>query len=198
LEPVGPETWSAILSEISARLEEGTYRAWFSRLRALGVDGDVLVVGVPNRFFREWLARRYAALVADVAGEVLGGAVAVEFRTCGELLREFRGDQEGDERRRRIDARDASKAPPSVPEFLSEIGWDASSAGDEQRLYSHGDRLLHEAIRQYREAEVGPTTILRPSSYFVGILRRLARQRARGRANVTDARDQLRLPENSL
>jgi len=198
-----------------------------------------VVVGCPNRFFRGWLSRRYAALVADVAGDVLGRAVAVEFRVTPELFRAFRAEQHiegaahgeagaGGFAPSRLSAGPVSSgrrvtpgglgegangasdragdgvggAAPSapaetVPDFLREIRWDARFVEEEERLYAHGDRLLHEAIRQFRVAERDGPAMRRPSSYFVGIVRRLARQRdraARRPAGVSDRADQLHFP----
>lgn len=188
------DSWAEVLEGVRARLQEGTFRAWFSRLKPLGVEGDELVVGVPNRFFREWLSRRYGPLVARVAGEVLGRQVSVEFRLSGELFRELRGEQEG---ARHATARDArANQPggrPSIPAFLEEVGWDAGHLGEIDELYAHGDALLLEAIEQYRAAERAGTSIIRPSAYFVGIVRRLSRQASRRRApGVTELRVQLR------
>lgn len=170
LESVGTDAWGAIAEELRVRLEESTYRAWFSRVFPLGLEGDVFVVAVPNLFFSQWLRRRYSALVADVAGGVLGRAVAVEWRVAPMLFQESR-------RRAPSTIAGASEAAPCLSEFLDGIGWDARDEGEEELLYAHGDSLLLEAARQFRLAERRGARILRPSAYYVGIVRRLARER---------------------
>jgi chromosomal replication initiator protein len=46
----------------------------------LGVDGDSLVVGVPNGFFREWIQGHFSENLADAAAAVTGRSLRLAFR----------------------------------------------------------------------------------------------------------------------
>ncbi len=45
----------------------------------LSLDDGAFVVGVPNDFARDWIDKRFAGMVAEALGEVLGDPVEVSF-----------------------------------------------------------------------------------------------------------------------
>jgi chromosomal replication initiator protein len=51
--------WEATLEELRGRLSEHTYAAWLSPLRFVGFESPVLRVGIPHRFFADWISPRY-------------------------------------------------------------------------------------------------------------------------------------------
>ncbi len=58
-------------------MNESAFRFWFDRTLPLGLEDGAFVVGVPNDFAREWIDKRFAALVAEALGQVLGDTVTV-------------------------------------------------------------------------------------------------------------------------
>lgn len=57
---------------VAERVGEAKFGLWFGEGVRLGVDGDQLVVGVPNGFFREWIQGHYAGSLVE-AGEAIAG-----------------------------------------------------------------------------------------------------------------------------
>ncbi len=65
------------------RLElPGNYSAWFGRTKAVALDGDTLVLAVPNPFTKDWIEERYLEplqqAVAACAGRTLSLALLVD------------------------------------------------------------------------------------------------------------------------
>ena len=52
---------------VASRVGEAKYGLWFGDGVRLGVDGDNLVVGVPNGFFREWIDGHFAGNLVEAA-----------------------------------------------------------------------------------------------------------------------------------
>jgi chromosomal replication initiator protein len=78
-----------IVSEIRARLAERVgndrYEVWFGSTTQLAVDGENLVVSVPNRFFQDWLRTNFRKDLEASSLEVTGRALALKFRICAAL-----------------------------------------------------------------------------------------------------------------
>ena len=55
--------WSEVASRLQGALNESTYRSWFAEAHGVAVDGDTLVVSVPNDFTREWIEGHFAGLM---------------------------------------------------------------------------------------------------------------------------------------
>jgi chromosomal replication initiator protein len=69
---------------VAARVGGSRYGLWFGDDVRLGVDGDALVVGVPNSFFRDWIDAHFAHSLAEAAQAVLGRPLAVAVRVDAE------------------------------------------------------------------------------------------------------------------
>ena len=57
---------AALGRAIARRIGEPRYQLWFARNTKFSWDDDRLVVGVPNRFFQEWLQTTFADAVARI------------------------------------------------------------------------------------------------------------------------------------
>lgn len=73
--PIESEQWNAILSSLAATVDADTLGLHIAPLHA-HVDGDVLVIGVPEGR-REWIEGRFGRLIGEAAG------VPVQFVECG-------------------------------------------------------------------------------------------------------------------
>ena len=69
--------WDEAKGLLRGRINESAFRFWFDRTLPLGLEDGAFVVGVPNDFAREWIDKRFAALVAEALGQVLGDTVTV-------------------------------------------------------------------------------------------------------------------------
>jgi chromosomal replication initiator protein len=67
--------WQEALSLLAQRVNDGTFRIWFSPTVGLEFSEDRFVVGVTSDFAKDWIDTRFRALIDDCLSEVLGDAV---------------------------------------------------------------------------------------------------------------------------
>ena len=72
--------WSAIQDELRQAVPADMYDVWLAPLKALGLEGDVLVVEAP-RELRAWVAERFARVLQASVAAVLGPEVTVDVRS---------------------------------------------------------------------------------------------------------------------
>ncbi len=70
---------AALGDAIAERIGEPRYRLWFVGNTKLSWDGSTLTVGVPNRFYQEWLQNTFTPAVQEAAQSILDGQAAVSF-----------------------------------------------------------------------------------------------------------------------
>jgi chromosomal replication initiator protein len=54
------QQWSQVQGMLRAEFGETTYRTWLGPLQLIGVEGDRVLLAVPTRFLRDWIAAHYA------------------------------------------------------------------------------------------------------------------------------------------
>ena len=52
--------WSQVQGMLRAEFGETTYRTWLAPLQLSGLEGDRVLLAVPTRFLRDWIAAHYA------------------------------------------------------------------------------------------------------------------------------------------
>ncbi len=85
------EVVAALAEALCQRIGEPRYQLWFHDKTKFSWDQDRLVVGVPNRFFQEWLQRTFVRDVEETASTLMGGEpVRVSFVIDPQLFQAFR------------------------------------------------------------------------------------------------------------
>jgi chromosomal replication initiator protein len=72
--------WSAVQHELRQAVPTDMYDIWLAPLRAVAVDGEILVLEAP-RELRAWVAERFARVLQASAAAVLGPEVTVDVRS---------------------------------------------------------------------------------------------------------------------
>ncbi len=74
--------WERATQDLKLALSESNFSAWFGRTQAVGLDGDTLVLGVPNHFTKDWIEGRFleplVAAVTAAAGRSLEVAILAD------------------------------------------------------------------------------------------------------------------------
>ncbi len=65
--------WTRLLDAASRRLPPNVLDSWVRPCRLLAIEGDHLRIGVPNKFYREWLTSHHLTAIQTAARECLGG-----------------------------------------------------------------------------------------------------------------------------
>jgi chromosomal replication initiator protein len=85
---------TALGEAIARRIGERRYHVWFERCTKLTRNNDQIVVGVPNRFYLDYLQSKFAEAVRAASAEVFGQAMAVLFAIDPELFQAARRAQQ--------------------------------------------------------------------------------------------------------
>ena len=75
----------ALRSAMAERVGEERFGLWFGEGVRLGVEGDALTVGAPNRFVRDWIRGKYLRELAGVGEAVAGRSLRVAVEVDDEL-----------------------------------------------------------------------------------------------------------------
>lgn len=75
------EIWQATLDEIEKKMSKPSFETWLKTTRPVSLNGDTLVVSVPNDFTRDWLQGRYSELITKTLHEVVKRNYQVHFVT---------------------------------------------------------------------------------------------------------------------
>jgi chromosomal replication initiator protein len=99
---------------LAQRIGPPRYTIWFAGVTRMTWDDGLLVVGVPNRFYQEYLQTKFADTVREVAAEVFDRAVQVRFVIDPELFQAARRGQ-GEDRGPKTADQEARGADPKPP-----------------------------------------------------------------------------------
>lgn len=72
--------WNIIKTRLKSRLADKPFSIWIEPIRVLEEADDRLVLGLPNRFARQWVRQHYGTLLRELADSVSGGRAAVELK----------------------------------------------------------------------------------------------------------------------
>src|SRR6266853_2869590 len=99
---------------IARRVGEKRYELWFAKNTKLSWDENEAIVGVPNRFFQEWLHSTFGEHVRAAASTLLGRPMQARFAIDPELFQAARRAQQQAGALKEIDQTEANdQAGPS-------------------------------------------------------------------------------------
>ena len=82
--------WEDVLSILKPEMNDESFDLWFRPITALAVEGNRLVLQVPNAFFADWLRDHYQprieALLQERSGEIVNLAFSI-LRPVDELIK---------------------------------------------------------------------------------------------------------------
>jgi chromosomal replication initiator protein len=71
-------TWSAVLDRARVELPETTFLMWFTDVRPIGLESEVLTLAVPSQFVRERLQHNHLSLIEEATADAFGRPVKIE------------------------------------------------------------------------------------------------------------------------
>jgi chromosomal replication initiator protein len=74
------EVWERILDRARQDMPEQTFRTWLEPTEALALEGDTIIVGVPDQFAADWNESKHSELLATYAPIALGHPLNVVFQ----------------------------------------------------------------------------------------------------------------------
>jgi chromosomal replication initiator protein len=73
------DVWHDASRSLRATLGDPTYERWFAQIEAVELDGDELVLAVPDEFTRDWLQQRLGAVVSSALAASGYGAIRTRY-----------------------------------------------------------------------------------------------------------------------
>ena len=64
--------WQDVAARLREALNDTTFQTWFGEVGGATVDGDALVITVPNDFTREWIEGHFLGLIGAAVRDVTG------------------------------------------------------------------------------------------------------------------------------
>jgi chromosomal replication initiator protein len=74
--------WATAQEKLRSMLSGDIYNLWFSPLRVVSLQGDLLVLSVANEFCEVWLTENYLNLLQDVVAHVSGRRLQIKFQVA--------------------------------------------------------------------------------------------------------------------
>jgi len=74
------EVWKRLLARARNDIPEQTFRTWLEPTEALGLDGNVISIGVPDQFAADWNESKHAELFSTYGPIALGHPIQVIFK----------------------------------------------------------------------------------------------------------------------
>lgn len=71
--------WNGCLSSIQRHINPQAYKTWFEPVRSVRLEGNVLTIQVPNKFFYEWLEEHYVSIIKSSIKNELGDSGQLEY-----------------------------------------------------------------------------------------------------------------------
>ncbi|MHB2152767.1 chromosomal replication initiator protein DnaA [Calditrichota bacterium GD2] len=80
--------WKHIQQILREYINIRSYNTWFAPIEAIDMDDQHLVLGVPNRFFCEWIDNHYAKVLNNAIVQVLGEHRKIKYQIKNDSLPE--------------------------------------------------------------------------------------------------------------
>jgi chromosomal replication initiator protein len=74
--------WSEISGRLRGALNDTTYSTWFGEVSGLELDGETLVLAIPNDFTRDWIEGHFRGLIGAAVRDILGAERPLELRVA--------------------------------------------------------------------------------------------------------------------
>ena len=71
--------WQETLGKLQNELSRPSFETWLSSTSLLDIEGDTLIISVPNEFTKDWLESRYAPIIRSTVQSILGQSINLRF-----------------------------------------------------------------------------------------------------------------------
>ncbi len=81
--------WNSCLDYVKTKIHFDNFSTWFAPTKARGWDNEVLIIEVPNYFYKKCLEDNYSELIQSALKEVLGKSVVLKYVLEGQFEEEL-------------------------------------------------------------------------------------------------------------
>jgi chromosomal replication initiator protein len=80
-----PELWTRGLAEIRERIDRQNFETWIKPIRFVSRNKNEIILDVPNKFFRDWVAEHYLRQIESLLSTIATHEVTVVFQVNEKL-----------------------------------------------------------------------------------------------------------------
>ena len=73
--------WEKVSSLLKTEVNDQVFAAWFEPLSFISKDDFTVILGVPNKFFENWMREKYLGLIQTAVHQITEKSLSVEFQT---------------------------------------------------------------------------------------------------------------------
>jgi chromosomal replication initiator protein len=82
------ELWSKVIDSLKERVGQQNFDIWIKPIHLISMEGEMVELEVPNRFFKEWINEHYSRHIKDVFSFVTEKPCHLQFRIRNEKMNE--------------------------------------------------------------------------------------------------------------
>jgi len=71
--------WGESIKIMKERISQQNYETWIKPIRFVSLEDSNVVLGVPNKFFKDWLVENYSNIIANSFSDASGIDVDIKF-----------------------------------------------------------------------------------------------------------------------
>ena len=73
------EVWQKVLDHIRQKVNPQSFKTWLQPTEGFSLEGDLLVVKVPNPFFADWIGEHYCTVINESVEKVVGRPIHLSY-----------------------------------------------------------------------------------------------------------------------
>jgi chromosomal replication initiator protein len=78
------ESWNKVKVSLKKAQPQHAYATWFEPLVCIGLNGNDLIIEVPNQFFFEWIQSHYKEIIKNEVDKVYGDSTLIKYTVSPE------------------------------------------------------------------------------------------------------------------
>jgi len=122
--------WEKALSVLRSEVNDQVFSAWFSPISEVSSDDNVITLGVPNKFFENWIKEKYISLVTTAVQQASGRSLSVKFTILESAPAETVPPDTGQKEKEAP----SSPRPAQKPDKDGTVGWLKSVLGGARQM----------------------------------------------------------------
>jgi chromosomal replication initiator protein len=82
------EIWSKVIDSLKERVGQQNFDIWIKPIRFISMDGEMVELEVPNRFFKEWINEHYSPYIKEALSLLTQKPCHLQFQIRSEKMNE--------------------------------------------------------------------------------------------------------------
>jgi chromosomal replication initiator protein len=78
------ELWERTIEILKETINPRSYHTWFAPIKALDLVNSTIILGVPNKFFQEWIDNHYSKILRNALVQTSGNSLSVQFKVMND------------------------------------------------------------------------------------------------------------------